>query len=261
MSLRGATTEWPRGSWPQPPRSSPETHRRHQKDDFGSDSLRYRPRQEPGEFSAADSSWLSGANGRHGPASGLPMDAAPGTGDSRIVALVSVWVSKRIQTALELRPLCGWNLDVCQYPPVIGAMVAVWKSEMFHLPDSLLRNVRSAPGLEAEDQLILKAGHVPGQHIAHVQLRHLVIAHVEHRIAHPFFWGIFSALSKPLPDSAVRLIERIINISNAQMGDVADSRPSPSREGRPDPILAVTGMLGEYRDHFELLYTGRPSTS
>jgi hypothetical protein len=158
----------------------------------------------------------------------------------RIVALVSVWVSKRIQTALELRPLCDWNLDVCQHPPVIGAMVAVWKSEMFQLSDSLLRNFRSAPGLEVEDQLILEAGRVPGQHIAHVQLGHLVVAHVEHRIAHPFFWGIFSALSKPLPDSAVRLIERIINISNAQMGDVATLDPRPL-ESVADPIFGGDG--------------------
>ena len=58
---------------------------------------------------------------------------------------------------------------------------------MFHCVPIAFRNFSSAPGplreLEAEQPLVLDAAAVAADHVAHVQLRHLVVAHVDDRIA------------------------------------------------------------------------------
>jgi len=56
---------------------------------------------------------------------------------------------------------------------------------MFHREPIACRNLSSAPGareLEAEQPLVLEPVGAPAHHVAHVQLRHLVVAHVEHGV-------------------------------------------------------------------------------
>ena len=58
---------------------------------------------------------------------------------------------------------------------------------MFHCVPIACRNFSSAPGplreLEAEQPLVRDAATVAADHVAHVQLRHLVVAHVDDRVA------------------------------------------------------------------------------
>jgi DNA-binding transcriptional LysR family regulator len=57
-----------------------------------------------------------------------------------------------------------------------------------------------------------------GVHLQNVEIRPL-------DIDVPFLWGIFSALSKPLPETALALIQLIIRISNARMGGLVTHDP------------------------------------
>jgi DNA-binding transcriptional LysR family regulator len=56
-----------------------------------------------------------------------------------------------------------------------------------------------------------------------VDLRNVEIRPLEMNI--PFLWGIFSALSKPLPESAVALIQSVIKISSSRLDDLISHDP------------------------------------
>ena len=54
---------------------------------------------------------------------------------------------------------------------------------MRHAVQELEQGARALRELETVDQLVSEALHPPADHVAHVQLGHLVVAHVEHGIA------------------------------------------------------------------------------
>ena len=75
------------------------------------------------------------------------------------------------------------NLHACQHAPVIGAVVAVVEQADIpvrpHRLQETQQRARAFRKFEAEQALVLQSVRVATHHVAHVQLRHFVVAHVD----------------------------------------------------------------------------------
>ena len=107
---------------------------------------------------------------------------------SRVIALFPVAVVQFVQHPGQGLALSGYHLHPHQYPPISGAVVAVVEHGNIPALTQMIEKIHQRAGplgkFKAVDPFIVdNAGGRPSDHMANVQLRHLIVGEVGHHVA------------------------------------------------------------------------------